>query len=560
MKGSSGSDSRSDSNSKATGQVQDKSSSFLPQISNENRMLFVILVIAFTQGVVTLADLSVQYLYKDDYHMSPAQVSIASGISSLPWIIKPVWGMISDNIPLLGYRRKSYLLILGLIGAFSWFGLSTFAGNPIVGIVLLLIGAISVSFNSVIGEALIVESAQNNNGRAEMTEEDKQAEASNNVSFFFGIKSVGILITSYTGGWLLGYTSKYTIFYITMIFPLVAGLSSWLLPEKRVSKEPHARRLPQREDNGIEIVANSAQYESFEVVTNLEAPQPNTSGESNNLIQGQGMANTSSSEESSIPDVATNWAKIMNFMKNPAIYKPVIFIFIFCMTPSTGSAMFFYYTNELGFSTEFMGEIQLASALASIVGIWIFNRFFKNTPFTKIFIWSGIICTLANLSQIALVTGWSRDLGISDKFFCLTGNLLIQVFAELNIIPILVLSCRICPKNVEGTMYALLMSILNFGSMISNEWGAFNTWALGITETNFDNLWLLIFIASMATIAPLPFIGIIDFNKAIELNESENAATAVVLTQEERTLQETVAEKKEEMLEENSKSTVYESI
>lgn len=29
--------------------------------------------------------------------------------------------------------------------------------------------------------------------------------------------------------------------------------------------------------------------------------------------------------------------------------------------------------------------------------------------------------------------------------------------------PILVLACRMCPKNIEATMYAMLMSTINFG-------------------------------------------------------------------------------------------------
>lgn len=33
--------------------------------------------------------------------------------------------------------------------------------------------------------------------------------------------------------------------------------------------------------------------------------------------------------------------------------------------------------------------------------------------------------------------------------------------------PILVFACKMCPKNIEGTMYALIMSTINFGSMVS---------------------------------------------------------------------------------------------
>lgn len=31
--------------------------------------------------------------------------------------------------------------------------------------------------------------------------------------------------------------------------------------------------------------------------------------------------------------------------------------------------------------------------------------------------------------------------------------------------PILVLACRMCPKNIEATMYAMLMSTINFGNI-----------------------------------------------------------------------------------------------
>lgn len=38
---------------------------------------------------------------------------------------------------------------------------------------------------------------------------------------------------------------------------------------------------------------------------------------------------------------------------------------------------------------------------------------------------------------------------------------------ELNIMPILVLACRMCPKHIEATMYAMLMSTINFGIKLS---------------------------------------------------------------------------------------------
>lgn len=33
-----------------------------------------------------------------------------------PQVVKPVYGFLSDTVPLFGYRRRSYLVICGLLG------------------------------------------------------------------------------------------------------------------------------------------------------------------------------------------------------------------------------------------------------------------------------------------------------------------------------------------------------------------------------------------------------------------------------------------------------------
>lgn len=75
----------------------------------------------------------------------------------------------------------------------------------------------------------------------------------------------------------------------------------------------------------------------------------------------------------------------------------------------------------------------------------------------------------------------------------------------------LVLACRLCPKNIEGTMYALLMSTLNFGSMLSYQFGGLLMHYLGITENDFHNLWILIVLANSFLLLPLPFLSFVDF-------------------------------------------------
>ena len=44
------------------------------------------------------------------------QLELWGGIKALPWVIKPLYGILSDAVPLLGYHRRSYLIIFGLLG------------------------------------------------------------------------------------------------------------------------------------------------------------------------------------------------------------------------------------------------------------------------------------------------------------------------------------------------------------------------------------------------------------------------------------------------------------
>src|SRR6516225_3029529 len=51
------------------------------------------------------------YYLKQVQGWTPLQITAYLTLFNLPWIIKPLYGLVSDFIPLFGYRRKSYLLI-----------------------------------------------------------------------------------------------------------------------------------------------------------------------------------------------------------------------------------------------------------------------------------------------------------------------------------------------------------------------------------------------------------------------------------------------------------------
>ena len=66
---------------------------------------------------------------------------------------------------------------------------------------------------------------------------------------------------------------------------------------------------------------------------------------------------------------------------------------------------------------------------------------------------------------------------MTDK--CLGESAVISVVGWITTMPIIVLASRLCPEGMEGTIYALIMSINNMGGIISSQLGAALTFYLG---------------------------------------------------------------------------------
>ncbi|MGB5595293.1 MAG: folate/biopterin family MFS transporter, partial [Crocosphaera sp.] len=149
----------------------------------------------------------------------------------------------------------------------------------------------------------------------------------------------------------------------------------------------------------------------------------------------------------------------------------------------------------------------LVTSVAALLGVFVYQKFLKNVSFRNILAWSMIISSGLGMTMLLLVTHTNRLLGIDDHWFSLGDSLILTVAGQIAFLPILVLSARLCPKGIEATFFALLMSIINLSSLLSHELGALLTHWLGVTETNFDNLWLLVVMTNLSTLLPLLLIG-----------------------------------------------------
>jgi len=67
--------------------------------------------------------------------------------------------------------------------------------------------------------------------------------------------------------------------------------------------------------------------------------------------------------------------------------------------------MFYFQTNALGFTPEFLGRVRLAGALASLAGVGVYNAALKDVPLRRMFLWTSVLGAGLGLTQILLITG-----------------------------------------------------------------------------------------------------------------------------------------------------------
>jgi MFS family permease len=119
-------------------------------------------VVYVAEGVGQTGGLIAQplnYFLKQTYGWSPVQVTAYLTVLNLPWIIKPVYGIVSDFLPLFGYRRKTYLALANAAAAAAYLWVTQITA-PSELVFVLLLSAYGMAISSTVCGAVLVENGQ----------------------------------------------------------------------------------------------------------------------------------------------------------------------------------------------------------------------------------------------------------------------------------------------------------------------------------------------------------------------------------------------------------------
>ena len=467
------------------------------------RLRWVIGTPYFVQGTTSLTEIPILYFIKFVLGMGDAGGQLFDALRQLGWFVKPLWGLISDKVPLLGYHRKSWYVLMALLASASWTlnALLAFAGLevPLAYLVGFNLAFAAYAFVDVVCDALMV-----THGR-------RLGRVGSLVNFQWAVLGIANAASVYLGGWLQGRIQSgdiepWVVFLLTGVPPLAtAAAGLWLIDEERVTPAPGPGGGAPRLRRAREAAA----------------------GLFRRLRQAR--------------------ARFRSFRRrNRPIWLLVLFIFFWRFSPSVGFIERSYLIDVRGFTPESFGVILAAGGLAFLASVLVYAWTVER--FTSVE-WHHYLYAMVALGVAAFplsfylyldpghpwwgflefhVPAWLDPLPHWNRYQWF--RLAFQTLLGFATIPAFIIPLTIAGETVEvayaGVGYAFLMSLSNVTNMFEGVVGAglydllsspSFSWVLqgfgrtplniaGVEDPRTLALQLFVYISLLFTLLTIPFI------------------------------------------------------
>ena len=401
---------------------------------DSQRYAILFAVVYFAQGMWYLPNQTITVVMKDA-GFSAGMVANFFVVSTFPWLIKPVYGILSDFFPLLGRRRLSYLVLTSSLAGAAGFALGvtgTSEYRPLL--VLFTAMGLGLAFTDVLVDALMVEHGR----RLNLTGAFQSVQ--------WAAIYVSAILVGLGGGWMAERRRLGLAFLLAAVFPLLS-----LVMAAAVVREPRAR------------ADRAAMIERLRAVRGA--------------------------------------------LRAREVWVVAAFLFFSVFSPLFGPGFLYYQTDRLGFSQQFIGTLGALQSFGSVLGALTYAPLSRRWPLRRTINVSIGLSTLATLVYF-LYRGPASAVGID---FTYGWVYMVTTLAFLD------LAAKSCPSHVEGTFFALLMSVYNAGVQLSQ-------WAGGhlYDAVGFERLVLLSTVTTALTWLLVPLVRI----EAIEARVRAEAAAA----------------------------------
>jgi MFS family permease len=435
----------------------------------KNELFFA--AVYFVQAAVGISALA-QFLFtRNELGLDFVQLGILAALPTISWSVKPIYGFLTDLVPIRGYRRRPYLHIMPLLTMVSWLWIFFFADSFISYAIPIMIANIGLGFTDVIADGLVVQQSD-------------EKTAGRYQSICWGALTVGAIISTFLSGLLLGreIVGIRGMFLITAMMPLITFALSFFVKEKRITDKAELKV-----HKAISPKYIYAAVVAFVLTIFILWPRDNVD---------QSMMSLS------IIVIWFTWfvfyfRHLMDLkVIGKSIFAAAIFIFLWRFTPSFGAPWSDFFINKVGIDQETFGYFGVVSYLGWLIGSILFAKYFDKFKLKKVLLWTIVLSAILGLSQLGLTkVDLANAIGMNPiirtvgaivatpvylvargsdfGMYLMTydGIVYLSFFLDfflgilymISFLALLKFVALSTPKNLEGTNFAVMASIMNFG-------------------------------------------------------------------------------------------------
>ncbi|CAH9137295.1 unnamed protein product [Cuscuta epithymum] len=386
--------------------------------------------------------------------MNPSTLQFVQNSGNLPFVAKPLYGILSDALYIGGAHRLPYISIGAFLQALAWgqLALVSAASEGFVGLIAcVLLSNLGASITEVAKDALVAEYGQQNRIPGLQ-------------SYAFMASAAGGILANSLGGYILLKTKQPKLMFLFF---------SALL--------------------AVQLVLSLAVREKT-----LGLPQP--------LKYVPGLTIR---EQSIARSIKKQYLDLMVCIREERIYHPLMwFVASTLIVPVLSGSVFCYQTQCLNLNPSTIGMSKVTGQLVLLSITVLYDRVWKDTPIKKLSSIIQILYAVSLLLDFMLVKQINLKMGISSEAFVLCFSGIAEVIATFKLLPFSILFARLAPLGCEGSLLSFLASAFYFSSIVSGYLGVGLASFLGITSGDYSSLPVGIIIQFMAALVPL---GLLNF-------------------------------------------------
>ena len=180
---------------------------------------------ATTMSQTGILRLPFQNLLKSELNVSREAMASFFALTALAWYFKPLAGILTDSVPLLGTRRRHYLILSAFCAA-AFYLLSGIASHSYMRLVILLVAANAMLvIGSTVAGALTVEAGQRYSATGRLT------------SALYVVANGCVLLGGPLGGFLAARAFGFTAATCALISLSIVPFAWWLLREQAAKQK-----------------------------------------------------------------------------------------------------------------------------------------------------------------------------------------------------------------------------------------------------------------------------------------------------------------------------------